>query len=137
GRYGNEHLRRKLQDVFPSWGEFHVQIASARRATVAHVGELKYWVSAERARDFALIFPDTRFASPLPEIGSNTASGEDALLALAAGWMAHCGPVTAGELGETLQVPAADIEKTFLRMQASVCVLRRRLAHPANSETEW
>ena len=137
GRSENGHLRRKLQESFPAWAEFHVQIASARRATLAHVGELKYWVSAERARDFALIFPDARFASPLPEIGSNTASREDALLALAAGWMAHCGPVTAGELGETLQVPAADIEKTFLRMEASGAVLRGRFAQPDNSETEW
>ena len=137
GRSENGHLRRKLQESFPAWAEFHMQLVSARRATLAHVGELKYWVSAERARDFALIFPDTRFASPLPEIGSNTASGEDALLALAAGWMAHCGPVTAGGLGETLQVPAVDIEKTFLRMEASGAVLRGRFAQLDNRETEW
>ena len=137
GRSENGHLRRKLQESFPAWAEFHMQLVSARRATLAHVGELKYWVSAERAGDFVLIFPDTRFASSLPEIGSNTASREDALLALAAGWMAHCGPVTAGGLGETLQVPAVDIERTFLRMEASGAVLRGRFAQPDNNETEW
>src|SRR5437660_831526 len=49
GRSENGHLRRKLQESFPAWAEFHMQLVSARRATLAHVGELKYWVSAERA----------------------------------------------------------------------------------------
>src|SRR5260370_27455239 len=51
--------------------------------------------------------------------------------------MSHCGPVTAAELGESLQVPAADMERTLLRMEASGGVLRGRFTHFDTRETEW
>src|SRR6266513_2132397 len=137
GRSENGHLRRKLQESFPAWAEFHMQLAFARRATLAQVGDSKYWVSAERAKDFVQIFPAARFESSLPEIGSNTASREDALLALAAGWMAHGGPVKASELGETLQVSTAEMESILLRMEASGAVLRGRFTDFGAHETEW
>jgi len=133
----NRHLRRKLQESIPAWAEFCAQLASSRRAGLAQVGDLKYWVSAERARDFVQIFPAARFESSLPEIGSNAASREDALLLLTAGWMAHSGPVTARELSESLQLPAADMERTLLRMEASGAVLRGRFTHFDTRETEW
>src|SRR3989454_162825 len=133
----NGHLRRKLQASIPAWAEFSAQLAAARRAALAQVGDLKYWVCAERAKDFAQIFPAARFESSLPEIGSNAASREDALLTMAAGWMAHVGPVAASELGEALQIPAGDMEKTLLRMEASGAILRGRFTDSAAAETEW
>ena len=133
----NGHLRRKLQASIPAWAEFSARLASARRAALSQVGDLKYWVSAERAKAFVQIFPTARFESSLPEIGSNAASREDALLTMAAGWMAHVGPVTASELGETLQIPAGDMEKTLLRMEAGGAILRGRFTDSAAGETEW
>jgi len=133
----NGHMRCKLRESITAWAEFYAQLASARRSALAQVGDLKYWVSAERARDFVQIFPAARFESSLPEIGSNAASRQDALLLLTAGWMAHCGPVTARELSESLQLPAADMERTLLRMEASGGVLRGRFTHFDTRETEW
>src|SRR6266704_3626128 len=133
----NGHLRRKLQESIPAWAEFSAQLASSRRAGLAQVGDLKYWVSAERARDFVQIFPAARFESSLPEIRSNAVSRQDVLLALTAGWMAHSGPVTARELSESLQIPVADMERTLLRMEASGGVLRGRFTHFDTRETEW
>jgi len=43
---------------------------------------------------------------------------------LVTGWMAHIGPVTASQLGEALGLPASDVEKALLRMEASGTVLR-------------
>jgi len=131
------HVCRKLRASIPAWTEFSAQLAAVRRAALAQVGDVKYWVSAERAKDFVQVFPTARFESSPPEIGSKAASREDALLALTSGWMAHSGPVTASELGETLQVSAADLEKTLLRMEASGSILRGRFTDSADDETEW
>src|SRR5260370_621846 len=69
--------------------------------------------------------------------GSTGVSCQDALRLLTAGWMAQCGPVTAGELSESRKLPAADMERTLLRMEASGGVLRGRFTHFDTRETEW
>src|SRR5216110_1928656 len=133
----NNHLDQKLRASIPAWSEFSEQLAARRRAAVAQVGGLKYWVSAERAKDFVQVFPAACFESLLPDLESKAASREDVLLALTAGWMAHCGPLTASALGETLQTPVADIERTLLRMEASGAVLRGRFTDSAAGDMEW
>ncbi|MGH9493746.1 MAG: Lhr family helicase, partial [Candidatus Sulfotelmatobacter sp.] len=71
----------------------------------------------------------------------------DALLTLVSGWMSHIGPATASWLGGVLGLPASDIEKALLRMEAAGTVLRgnftgaagMRAGGPAphEPETEW
>ena len=76
-------------------------------------------VASERAKDFALIFPEAQFEVAPPELPSNAASRDDALLAMVTGWMMHCGPVTADGAGATgLGCPAAEVEQALLRMEA-------------------
>jgi ATP-dependent helicase Lhr and Lhr-like helicase len=87
-------------------------------------GTRRYLVASERAKDFALIFPEAQFEVTPPELPSNTASREDALLAMVTGWMMHCGPVTAGALAYWLGLSAAEVEQALLRMEASGSVLR-------------
>src|SRR5438105_2097295 len=137
GPHQNNHLDEKLRASIPAWSEFSKQLAARRRAALAQVGGLKYWVSAERAKDFVQVFPAACFEPLLPDLESKAASREDVLLALTAGWMAHCGPLTANALGETLETPVADIERTLLRMEASGAVLRGRFTDSAAGETEW
>ena len=50
---------------------------------------------------------------------SGDVSRDDALLTLVTGWMSHIGPATASQLGAALGLPASDIEKALLRMEAS------------------
>ncbi len=94
----------------------------------------RYYVASERAKDFALVFPDAQFEVAPPDLPSNTASREDALLAMTSGWMMHSGPVTAGALGYRLGVPVGDIEKALLRLEAAGSILRGNFtglnAHP-------
>ena len=58
--------------------------------------------------------------------------------------MSHLGPATASQLGDMLRLPASEIEKALLRMEASGSVLRgqftdaaSRAGAPAPPELEW
>ncbi|HEV3510633.1 MAG TPA: DEAD/DEAH box helicase [Candidatus Sulfotelmatobacter sp.] len=84
----------------------------------------RYWVAAERAGSFAALFPSADFEHELAEVKTGAISRDEALLTLVTGWMSHIGPTTASALGETLGLPASEIEKALLRMEASGTVLR-------------
>ncbi len=106
------------------------------RASRAQAQGQWYWVAAERARSFAVLFPDAVFERTLADVGSVVASFDDALLALVTGWMTHLGPATASALARTLNLSATAIEHAFLRMEASGAILRGSFSGTA-VETEW
>jgi ATP-dependent helicase Lhr and Lhr-like helicase len=131
------------------WGVYFERLVLQGRASRALQGGRKYWVAAERARSFASLFPEPRLEQVLPDVETAAPSREDAMLALVTGWMMHLGPVTASELGARLGLPAAEIEKALLRMEASGAVLRGNfsgqesrtgapgLHQQPNRENEW
>src|ERR1035441_6101461 len=92
---------------------------AAGRGAEAPLYHRRYFVPSERAKDFALIFPEARFEVTPPELPSNTAPRDDALLAMVTGWMMHCGPVTSGALAYWLGLSVAEVEQALLRMEAS------------------
>jgi ATP-dependent Lhr-like helicase len=96
-----------------------------------------YWLVAERAHAFAALFPSAQLDSQLSPLGIKIPSREDALLSLIAGWMAHLGPVTSSALSSLLGVPLADVERTFLRLEASGSILRGRFTPTSQDEVEW
>jgi len=97
---------------------------AAGRGAEAPLYHRRYFVASERAKDFALIFPEARFEVTPPELPSNTVSRDDALLAMVTGWMMHCGPVTSAALAYWLGLSVAEVEQALLRMEASGSVLR-------------
>jgi ATP-dependent Lhr-like helicase len=118
-----------------NWGVYFQSLVNQGRAAVAvgpeyetpsgqPAGRRHYWVAAERARSFTALFPSADFDRRLADVENGTISRDDALLSLVAGWMSHIGPATASALGETLGLPASEIEKALLRMEASGTVLR-------------
>jgi ATP-dependent Lhr-like helicase len=118
-------LTRRVLDSIPAWQQYFDELAAGRRASLASVDEAGFWVSAERAKQFAQIFPSAHFHQPLPEVGEQVAaSAEDAIFAAVTGWIAHSGPVTAGELANVLHIQPAQIDKALLRLEASGSVLR-------------
>ena len=129
------------QEAVASWTPFFAELLEGWRVVRAQVGERRYFVASERAKDFALIFPEAQFEVVPPELPSNIPSRDDALLAMVTGWMMHSGPVTAAALAYWLGLPAADVEKALLRMEASGSVLRGNftgLAKGNEPETaEW
>jgi ATP-dependent Lhr-like helicase len=94
------------------------------RAALAISRGINYWVAAERAKTFSVLFPDARFEPALADVETAAPTREDALLTLVTGWMSHVGPTTASELEATLEIPASEVTSALLRMEASGTVLR-------------
>jgi ATP-dependent Lhr-like helicase len=128
------------------WRAHFERLAVQGRGSTATAGGQRYWVAAERARTFAVLFPEAKFEQQPAELEGGVASRDDALLAMVTGWMAHIGPTSAQQLGAFIGLPAAEIEKALLRMEASGAVLRGKFTdeerrasrpRPLGSETEW
>jgi ATP-dependent helicase Lhr and Lhr-like helicase len=116
-------------------------------------GRRRYWVAAERAKTFSVLYPEARFAQELVEVETTIPNRDDALLTTVTGWMSHLGPTTATQLGETLGIAASEISNALLRMEASGTVLRgnfsgsavelrstgqpKAAVPPKTIETEW
>jgi ATP-dependent Lhr-like helicase len=130
---------RHPEDHNLRWEPYFQQLMAQQRAMRARVGERGYWVAAERAEEFATMFPAAEFEGR----GSLTSglSLEEVVLTTVRGWMPHIGPVTARKLGERLGVPCTEIEKALLRMEATGAILRGKFLGGASSEdsldVEW
>src|SRR5580658_3805535 len=131
------------------WASFFARLRAENRAVVADVADKQYWVAAERLEYFQVMHRVVTGIGPVQAERSSAATQvtfADALLTAVQGWMPHLGPTTAPEIGELLGVPASEIEKALLRMEAAGSILRGKFrpgeSHPANpsageSETEW
>jgi ATP-dependent Lhr-like helicase len=134
------------------WRFYFERLIAEGRAASAESGGRVYWVAAERARTFSVLFPEARFVQELADVAPVTPTRDDALLALVTGWMTHLGPTTASELGEDLGIPASEISNALLRMEASGAILRGNfsgtapelrsagqpgVAVPKQAEIEW
>jgi ATP-dependent helicase Lhr and Lhr-like helicase len=129
------------QDAVESWTPFLAELMEDWRVLRARVSEPRYVVASERAKDFALIFPDVQFEVTPPELPSIAASRDDALLAMVTGWMMHTGPVTSQALAYWLGLPAADLERSLLRLETAGSVLRGNFTGTATGNephtAEW
>jgi len=108
----------------PEWAYFFDQLRRQNRVSIAEASGRKYWVAAERGKVFTMLFSDAHLDSQVLDLGTVPASAQDAVLTVVTGWMAHIGPTTASKLGETVGLPAAEIEKALLRMEAIGSILR-------------
>ena len=120
------------------WMGFFGRLVAEGRAGVATVSTgRRYWVAAEKAQSFSLLFPSAEFQPALADIGGPVPCSDDALLSLVTGWVSQLGPTSASELGSRLGVAPPEIEKALLRMEASGGVLRGKFTDPKAAETEW
>ena len=119
------------------WDVFFERLQSEGRAFVAEDSGRRYWVAAERAALFHAMHPqaldvETRLAASSIARGGvgggaspvSMISLDDAVLTAVQGWMAHLGPTTDSELGDLIGIPAAEVEKALLRIEASGAILR-------------
>src|SRR6195256_3742877 len=136
-------------ELSANWTEFFDRLERDNRAVVAEVAGKQYWVAAERVEWFQAIHRVVTGLCPVPARQSPATaqpSADEAVLTAVQGWIAHLGPTTASEIGELLGLPAREIEKALLRLEASGAILRGRFrptgARPAasasrESEIEW
>jgi ATP-dependent Lhr-like helicase len=141
---GASPLQESVARSVPGWRGFFAELTAQRRATRALHGGRGYWVPAERAKLFRQAFSGAEFEAALPDVGEAAASQLDALFALLSGWMTHAGPTTAEELSVCLGLPATEIDKTLLRLEANGSILRGQFTdlrrHEPDSQpqkTEW
>ena len=135
-----------------AWLGHFERLVSEGRAASANLGGRTYWVAAERAKTFSVLFPEAQFAQASADVETEALTRDDGLLTLVTGWMSHLGPVTATQLSERLGIAPAEITNSLLRMEASGTALRgnfsgeaARASHPrphelplpAEHEIEW
>jgi ATP-dependent helicase Lhr and Lhr-like helicase len=119
------------------WKFFFEILQRSGRVLQASADDRHYWLATERAKTFCAIFPDAKFESTPPDIPQSSPTKDDALLAIVTGWMTHLGPITAQQLGDLLGIPAAEIEKSLLCMEASGAILRGKFTDPQVHKIEW
>src|SRR5579862_2271306 len=117
------------------WAGFFERLVRENRAMIAEASGKQYWVAAERLELFRAIHPSTRHSTHHPEADASTLSFDDAELTAVRGWIEHLGPTTASEIGELLGLPASEVEKALLRIEASGAILRGSF-FPAGYESE-
>ncbi len=121
--------------VATQWGNYFNELVSQRRATRAMHEGATFWVAAEKAKTFLSLFPGARFETEIVGACHGVALPDDALLTLVAGWLGHCGPITASKLGQTVGLPAAEIERALVQVESRGTVLRGQFT--TLDETEW
>ncbi|MBZ5521408.1 MAG: DEAD/DEAH box helicase [Acidobacteriia bacterium] len=121
------------------WEGFLERLIESNRATRAKLGDsdVWFWVSAEKARAFRILCPDAHFEDALPEVDGTDLTHDDAMKALVTGWLMHLGPLTASQLAATLHLPAAEIEKTLIRIETSGLILRGTFEKNGSDEIQW
>jgi ATP-dependent Lhr-like helicase len=134
------YLRDAINRSAATWAPHFAQLAADRRATRAFVGGAPFWLAAERAKAFAMLYPDAKYVSELPglERADAPASADDAALACVQGWTQHSGPTSAPELSAVLHLPESAIDRALLRLEAGGAILRGRFtSDAAEGATEW
>jgi len=120
----DECVRPHVSFAQGRWPDYFERLVDEGRVGRVSADGRRYWVAAERGRSFATLFPAAVFEQSLADVETSQSSRDDVLLTLVTGWMSHLGPATASQLGEIIGLPASDIEKALLRMEASGTVLR-------------
>ncbi len=126
------------QQAITSWMPFAAELLENWRAVRANIGTHHYLVASERAKDFALIFPDAQFETAPPDLPSTTPNRDDAIVAMISGWMMHTGPVTSNALAYWLGLTTADVDKALLRLEAAGTILRGNFTGQVTGDSiEW
>ena len=114
------------------WGRFFERLQVENRAVVAESAGKRYWIAAERVEWFQAMHRMVTDAVATDRVVTDRVTFDDAVLTAVQGWIAHLGPTTASEIASLLGLPASEIEKALLRIEASGAILRGRF-RPADS----
>ncbi|HEY9777133.1 MAG TPA: DEAD/DEAH box helicase [Planktothrix sp.] len=123
------------------WNEYFARLEHTGRASRAQAKGVVYWVAAERARSFKLLFPQAEFSRELKDVETPPSSPEQALQAMLRGWLSIVGPVTSLQLAQRLTIPVEDVYASMLLLESEGFVLRGRFRSNEEGSTheqiEW
>jgi ATP-dependent Lhr-like helicase len=107
------------------WGLFFDRLERQGRAAVGELDGMEYAIAAERVEHARLLWPEMTFARELAApVEKKELGREEILRKLALGWLGILGPVTSRSLGERIGLPASEIWKAMLMLEASGTILR-------------
>jgi ATP-dependent Lhr-like helicase len=132
-----DELERSVSHSVPHWRKFFEDLSSQGRAGKATVGGRSYWVTAERTKLVASIFPAIGFDSSLAEIPQPAPSREEAISALLTGWLQHSGPIHAQALAGLFNLPESDVSNSLLRIEVTGAIMRGHFADLRSDRIEW
>ncbi|MEP6643847.1 MAG: DEAD/DEAH box helicase [Acidobacteriaceae bacterium] len=138
----HNELQLAISSASTTWAGMFERLAELSRVVRVNNAGRIFWVAAERAKCFADLYPNAKFDREVADVTGAVVSPDDALLVLTTGWMTHIGPTTSQQLAEAVGLPASEIEKTFLRMEATGSVLRGKFTEQslhaeASYGNEW
>lgn len=119
-----------------AWRDLLAELRDTNRAGQAIAGGRAYWVTAERSKSFAVIFPSAKFTSALPQFEQDI-SRDDAVRSLLAGWLSHAGPCSVAELSQLVGISEVETDQVLLRLEASGTILRGHFTEASLRKTEW
>ena len=127
--------RIKINDL---WLKLFEKLRQNKRVSKVNVNGRLFWVCAERAKLFQLIYPTANFIDVLIPIDTQSMDEERACLSLIQGWMNYCGPVSIKQLSEFLEIPIGLVRNALLQLEANGSVLRGKFTSQLanNSEIE-
>ena len=121
-------LERAVAESMPQWREYFEALASQGRAGRASISGRNYWVTAERIKLVASIFPGINFDSSIAKIEQPAPTREEALSGLLSGWLQHSGPIHAQILSRLFNLPESEISNSLLRIETTGAILRGHFA---------
>ena len=119
-----------------AWSELFDQLVAERRAVRATVDDRVFWVAAERARSFTVLFDAARFDPAPPDIGGAVPARHEAVLTMVHGWMIHSGPVAVTGLAAKTGLPADEIDTALLTLESQGVILRGQFVGDTR-ELQW
>ena len=120
-----------------AWRPLFDELLAQGRAAVATISDRSYWVPAERAKSFSEIYPGARFENRSADVEREIPSRDELVRRMVAGWLDHCGPITARELGDLLVLSVKEMDGALLKIEGSGAVMRGKFTDPVMLETEW
>lgn len=119
------------------WSGFFKELIAANRATVAtNVDGRRFWVIAERANSFKLLYPDAKLDKELANVEAQT-THDLAMLNLISGWLQHLGPTDNNFVQKTLGLSSTDTEYGLIRLESSGAIMRGRFSQDLDADLQW
>ena len=110
--------------IYERWAPMFARLQASGRATIARVGDERFWIACEKVQTFKAAYPFATFESEPAAIEKEAPGHSDAIHSVAQGWMQHSGPVTAASLATALHLHTEEVLQAMLRLEASGTVLR-------------
>lgn len=120
------------------WRSYYDALAASKRAgTVLHE-KRRYWVAAERLREFLAIFPNAEVQTDFSAIaGKGEIEPEKARNNMVRGWMLHLGPISTEMLAAYLGLSTSEIERAMLALESAGSIIRGNFTGTGGNITEW